>query len=90
MKTCKKVHRFPGFSSGVTCLEPAPALDVVAVGTEEGSIHVHNFKFDETVVTFKQDWGSVAQLSFRSDGPPMLVSASPAGHIAVWDLEVSK
>ena len=36
---------------------------------------------------FKQEWGSVQSLSFRSDGQPFLVSASDSGHLAVWNLE---
>ena len=29
-------------------------------------------------------------LSFRSDGPPSVISASEGGHLAVWDLEKQK
>ena len=31
--------------------------------------------------------GPASCLSFRTDGPPVLVSGSPSGHLALWDLE---
>lgn len=74
----------------VTCIEPAPALDVVAVGYRDGTIIILNLKFDEVLVTFKQDWGMVSGLTFRTDGPPILVSACSNGNLAFWNLEDRK
>ena len=37
-------------------------------GLENGDIYLNNLKFDETVVKFHQDWGSVTALTFRTDG----------------------
>eukprot|EP00095_Tigriopus_kingsejongensis_P011785 maker-scaffold119_size336447-snap-gene-2.31 protein:Tk11785 transcript:maker-scaffold119_size336447-snap-gene-2.31-mRNA-1 annotation:"wd repeat-containing protein 36" len=83
----KKIFKFEGWNSAVTTLEQAPAIDVVAIGLENGEIYVHNLKFDETIVKFSQDWGSVTGLTFRTDGPPILISSSRSGHLAFWDLE---
>lgn len=74
----------------ITCIEPAPALDVVAVGDSDGTIIVLNLKFDQVLVTFKQDWGLVTCLTFRTDGPPILVSACSNGNLAFWNLEDRK
>jgi U3 small nucleolar RNA-associated protein 21 len=41
---------------------------VLAPGLENGDILLHNLKYDETVVKFHQDWGSVTALTFRTDG----------------------
>jgi len=87
LRTCQCVHKFAGWNSAVTALCAAPAVDVAAVGLADGSVFVHNLRFDETIVKFNQDWGAVTSLSFRTDGPPALISASPAGHLAVWDLQ---
>ncbi|XP_034484836.1 WD repeat-containing protein 36 [Drosophila innubila] len=76
--------------SRVTCIEPAPALDVVAVGHGDGTIMVLNLKFDTVLVAFKQDWGMVTSLAFRTDGPPILVSACSNGYMAFWNLEQRK
>ena len=90
IKSCKKIHKFRGWGSAVLCLEQAPAIDVIAVGLKSGEIHVHNIKYDETIVKFSQDCGPVTSLSFRSDGQPIMVSASRAGNLALWDLEERK
>ncbi len=41
---------------------------VLMPGLESGDILLHNLKYDETVVKFHQDWGSVTALTFRTDG----------------------
>jgi U3 small nucleolar RNA-associated protein 21 len=87
LKSGEKIYKFCGWGSAVLCLEQAPALDVVAVGLASGDIIVHNLKFDESIVRFSQDWGPVTGLAFRTDGPPMLISSSSNGHLALWDLE---
>ncbi|KAH8385586.1 hypothetical protein KR200_001874 [Drosophila serrata] len=76
--------------SRITCIEPAPALDVVAVGHGDGAIIVLNLKFDEVLMGFQQDWGQVTRLAFRTDGPPILVSACSNGYMAFWNLEERK
>ncbi|KAH8331082.1 hypothetical protein KR067_011308 [Drosophila pandora] len=76
--------------SRITCIETAPALDVVAVGYGDGAIQLINLKFDEVLMGFKQDWGQVTSLAFRTDGPPILVSACSNGYMAFWNLEEKK
>jgi U3 small nucleolar RNA-associated protein 21 len=71
-------------------LEQAPAIDVVAIGLRSGEVFLHNLKFNETVVKFQQDWGPVTGVAFRTDDMPVMVTGSPAGHVAVWDLEGRK
>lgn len=63
-----------GWNSGISCLEQAPAIDVVAVGLVTGKIILHNLKFDETIMEFEQDWGLVTSISFRSDGNPIMAT----------------
>ncbi|XP_045623535.2 WD repeat-containing protein 36 [Procambarus clarkii] len=87
LKTCKLVYTFNGWDSSVVVLEQAPAQDVMAVGLANGRIILHNLKFDETVVDFKQDWGKVTGISFRTDGFPVMVTGSELGHVALWDLK---
>lgn len=87
LKTCKLLYSFSGWDSSVLVLEQAPAPDVIAVGLANGRIILHNLKFDETVVDFKQDWGTVTGISFRTDGFPVMVTGSEIGHIALWDLK---
>ncbi|XP_044189052.1 WD repeat-containing protein 36 [Thunnus albacares] len=87
IKTSKLLFTFPGWSAGVTALQQSPAVDVVGVGTATGRIIIHNIRLDETLMSFTQDWGPISSLAFRTDGPPVVASGSPQGHIAFWDLE---
>ena len=38
----------------------------MGVGLENGTIILHNLKFDETLMKFHQEWGPVTSLSFRT------------------------
>lgn len=60
------VYTFKSFNSGITCLRQAPAIDVCGVGLEDGRIILHNLKYDETVMTFSQEWGPIKSLTFRT------------------------
>jgi U3 small nucleolar RNA-associated protein 21 len=83
----KCIYQYEGWQSAVTCIEASPVIDVVAVGLQNGQIHLHNLKTDQTLLSFRQDWGRVVRISFRTDGPPVMVSTSELGHMAVWDIE---
>ncbi|XP_003223040.1 WD repeat-containing protein 36 [Anolis carolinensis] len=90
IKSNKLLYTFPGWGEGVTVLQQAPAVDVVAVGLVSGHIIVHNIKFDEMLMKFQQDWGPITAISFRTDGHPVMAAGSPVGHIGLWDLEEKK
>uniref|UniRef100_M3XKA9 WD repeat domain 36 n=1 Tax=Latimeria chalumnae TaxID=7897 RepID=M3XKA9_LATCH len=90
VKSNKLLYTFPGWGSGVTVLQQAPAVDVIAIGLVSGQIVIHNIKFDETLMKFQQDWGPVTAISFRTDGHPVMAAGSPVGHIGLWDLEEKK
>lgn len=83
----KLVYNFKGWDTPITCLEQAPAIDVAAIGLNSGRIILHNLKYDETIMDFVQDWGSVTSISFRTDGSPIMACGSAIGHITFWDLE---
>ncbi|XLS58723.1 hypothetical protein HN51_008478 [Arachis hypogaea] len=88
ISTKKKIFEFKGWDSPITCCVSFPALDVVAVGCADGSIHVHNIRYDEELVTFTHSTrGSVTALSFCTDGQPLLASGGSSGVISVWNLE---
>lgn len=84
------VFQFSGWNSGIVVVEQSPAVDVVGIGLANGLIILHNLKFDESIMKFKQEWAPVTAISFRTDGPPLMVTASEAGHAVVWDLEKQK
>uniref|UniRef100_A0A8D0KL04 WD repeat domain 36 n=2 Tax=Sus scrofa TaxID=9823 RepID=A0A8D0KL04_PIG len=90
VKSNKLLYTFAGWKTGVTALQQAPAVDVVAVGLMSGQVIIHNIKFDETLMKFRQDWGPITSISFRTDGHPVMAAGSPCGHIGLWDLEDKK
>lgn len=87
LNTAKLIYTFKGWKTPITCLEQAPALDVVAVGLNSGRIILHNLKYDETIMEFIQDWGMVTSISFRTDGHPIMATGSVTGHVVFWNLE---
>lgn len=90
IKSLDVVYEFAGWDSQVTVIEQSPAVDVVGIGLMNGLIILHNLKFDESLMKFKQEWAPVVALSFRTDGPPLMISSSEAGHAVIWDLESKK
>lgn len=90
INNAKMVYNFKGWKGTITCLEQAPAIDVIAVGLSNGRVILHNLKFDETVMEFTQDWGSITSISFRTDGHYIMATGSISGHIVFWDLEERK
>jgi U3 small nucleolar RNA-associated protein 21 len=81
------IYEFPQvYSSPITCLSQSPVIDVVAIGTLDGSIHIHNIKLDQEIMCFKQD-GKVTCISFRTDEYHHMASASLHGDIAIWDMD---
>ncbi|KAL1358979.1 hypothetical protein HN51_004208 [Arachis hypogaea] len=88
ISTKKNIFEFKGWDSPITCCVSSPALDVVAVGCADGSIHVHNIRYDKELVTFTHSTrGFVTALSFCTDGKPLLASGGSSGVISVWNLE---
>ena len=71
ISTKKKLYEFKGWDSPVHCCVASPALDVIAVGCSDGTIHVHNVRYDEELVSFTHSSrGAVTALSFRTGMHP--------------------
>lgn len=87
LKNCKLIHTFNSLNGKIEVMVSSPAIDVIAIGLNDGAIILLNIKYDERVMEFKQDWGPVTGLSFRTDGHPIMVTASTNGNLAFWNLE---
>lgn len=67
VNTKAKLFDFTGWNSSVCCCVASPALDVVAIGCSNGTIHVHNVRYDKEIVSFTHsERGAVTALSFRT------------------------
>lgn len=86
INSSKLIYNFKGWDSAISCLEQAPALDVIAVGLHSGKIIIHNIKYDETIMEFMQDWGLVTSISFRTDGHPIMATGSAKGKFTYYIL----
>ncbi|KAI9029391.1 Utp21 specific WD40 associated putative domain-containing protein [Hyaloraphidium curvatum] len=81
------VHRFaPPHAAPVACIAASPVVDVVAVGFADGTVALHNLRYDEPVAQLRQE-GRVTAVAFRTDGPPLMATGGPAGDVTLWDLE---
>lgn len=81
-----------------TTLEQAPAIDTLAMGTNQGTVHLLNLKHDKLLFSLhhkpKDGKGNIAitSISFRTDGSAMHYGIAPMavgrsdGRITVWDL----
>ncbi|XP_062115284.1 U3 small nucleolar RNA-associated protein 21 homolog [Humulus lupulus] len=88
ISTKKRLYEFKGWNSSITSCVSSPALDVVAIGCADGTVHVHNIRYDEELVTFTHSTrGAVTTLSFSTDGQPLLASGGSSGVISIWNLE---
>lgn len=87
VRSARRVYRFAGWGSAVRALAQSTAVDVVAIGLESGHVHVHNIREDAPLLSFAMEGGAIRALAFRTDGLPVLASASDRGHVALWQLD---
>mgnify|MGYP003365402675 FL=1 len=77
-----------GLLDGITCLEASPALDVLAVGNDEGKIIMFNIRKARILQNISTGSKSaVTSVSFRTDGPSHLVCSLRSGVLFFYDLE---
>ncbi|KAF2167218.1 hypothetical protein M409DRAFT_54405 [Zasmidium cellare ATCC 36951] len=81
----------------VTCIEPTPALSLVAIAYEKGPLLIHDVRADQTIMHLNNTAGvAVTSISFRTDGlgagedgkkaGVMITSSTATGDITLWDL----
>ena len=84
-------------SGCITTLEQSPAIDTIAVGTDNGLVHLVNLRHDKKLFTLKHkgldgQTVGVTSISFRNDGSAMKYGIAPMavgradGTITIWDL----
>lgn len=93
IRTGKLLYKSPDqqFMENISCIESAPALDIMAVGTTTGSIFLYNLKkgkvIGNKIVTVGQESSAkVVSLSFRTDGSPHIVAGLNNGDLFFYDL----
>ncbi len=88
------IFQFKPLESGIEIVVQTPVINVVAIGCKDGSILLVNLLFDEVLLTFKQNQGSVNQISFLTDSniglSLMATACKDGGVIVLWDLNAKK
>lgn len=62
----ERIYEFT-VESQIEIVVQSPVVDVVAVGCQNGSIHLVNLLYDEILFTFSHKDGAVGSISFLSD-----------------------
>mmetsp|Transcript_3085 Transcript_3085/g.3669 ORF Transcript_3085/g.3669 Transcript_3085/m.3669 type:complete len:952 (-) Transcript_3085:26-2881(-) len=93
IRTGKLLYKSPDqqFMENISCIESAPVLDVIAIGTTVGSVFLYNLKkgkiLGSKIVAASQDAvAKVVSLSFRTDGSPHIVAGLNNGDLFFYDL----
>lgn len=93
IRTAKIIYKtLPLAEENISCVEHAPALDIVAVGTSTGGVYIFNLKAgqiigDRITASVKDVSARVSSISFRTDGSHHLVAALSTGDLYFHDLE---
>jgi U3 small nucleolar RNA-associated protein 21 len=90
----KLVYAFKEFASvPIHCAEQSPAIDVVALGMDDGAIVLHNLRFDRSLFRLHHAAkSSVTSLDFFSynnageEAVSILASGNKLGEICLWNL----
>lgn len=93
IRTGKLLYKSPTeqFMDNISCIESAPTLDIIAVGTSSGNVYLYNIKkgkiLGSKIVAATQDVDAkVVSVSFRTDGSPHLVAGLSTGNLFFYDL----
>lgn len=91
----KVLFRSPQHQFGeenISCIECAPALDIVAVGTSTGDVFIFNLRKgtilgDKIITSGSESSFKVTSISFRTDGELHLVASLNNGDLYFHDLD---
>ena len=75
---------FHSVTCSIMCVLKSPEEKVIAVGLSDGRTVIHNIEFDETLMTFRQDWGPVTAISFRTGQITSLSLSSSFSSLSSW------
>ena len=92
IRTCTLIHSFQNLNSSsipIQCCEQSKALDVVALGLQDGSILLFHLRFDRVLFRLQHaSKSSILSLTFLigSKDEAILASGTSEGEICLWDL----
>ena len=92
-KSQKELYRFNlkeklGKPVDITTIEQSPVVNVIGVGTKQGSVLIFNILTDKLLFSF-EEVGQIVSLSFSSikdASESYLVTGTSEGNVTIWDL----
>lgn len=87
IRTGKLLYTSDEFPDQITTAEPAPALDVLALGTVSGEVILFNMRKGRRIRTIKIPQARISSLSFRTDGSAHLSVGLGNGDLIFYDLD---
>ncbi|CCF56015.1 hypothetical protein KAFR_0A05800 [Kazachstania africana CBS 2517] len=87
IRTGKLLYTSAEFPDHITSAEPAPALDIIALGTVTGDIIMFNLRKGRKVRTIKVPQIRISSISFRTDGSSHLCVGGTNGDLIFYDLD---
>ncbi|ODQ63712.1 Utp21-domain-containing protein [Nadsonia fulvescens var. elongata DSM 6958] len=89
IRTGKNIYASSSFPSTLTCVDSAPVIDHIALGSADGQVHLYNLRQGKTVWTLEAG-ERINSLSFRTDGLAHLACGLSTGDILFYDLNNRK
>ncbi|CAI4935633.1 CGH_1_HP_G0136470.mRNA.1.CDS.1 [Saccharomyces cerevisiae] len=87
VRTGKLVFTSNEFPDQITTAEPAPVLDIIALGTVTGEVIMFNMRKGKRIRTIKIPQSRISSLSFRTDGSSHLSVGTSSGDLIFYDLD---
>ena len=87
VRTGKLLYTSNEFVNQITAVSSAPALDILALGTDSGDIIMFNLKKGKKIRTIKMPQLRITSLSFRTDGSSHLCVGTSNGDLIFYDLD---
>lgn len=87
VRTGKLIYSSIEFPDQLTAVEPAPALDILALGTGGGEVLLFNVRKAKKIRTIKIPSSRITSLTFRTDGSSHLGVGLANGDLVFYDLD---
>lgn len=87
VRTGKLIYSSNEFPEQITAAEPAPALDILALGTAGGNVLLFNVRKGRKIRLIKVTNARVTSLTFRTDGSAHLGVGLGNGDLVFYDLD---
>ncbi|CCE61880.1 hypothetical protein TPHA_0B02080 [Tetrapisispora phaffii CBS 4417] len=87
VRTGKLLFQSQEFPNNITTACDAPALDIIALGTNAGQLMMYNIKKGKVIRNINIPKSHISSISFRTDGAPHMSVGCTNGDLIFYDLD---